>query len=259
MGKIERPLIHYGVRALVLLFIFVMAWQENKTASRRVAGLRRLFPLLMLGYWYQETFYFNNFLFDNLDRYFIAADETLFGGQPSLAFSRYLPQAWFSELMYFGYFSYYFLVLGVSFWCYVHRNEITDKFIFLIVGSFYCYYLIFIVFPVVGPQYQFLPPANEVPDGYLFSRLMHFLQATGEKPTGAFPSSHVGITLIVVIFIYRHCRSLFRYALPLFIILVFSTVYIKAHYLIDVVGGFVTGFLFYWLFSAFVRFPKRND
>ncbi|MDR3094774.1 MAG: phosphatase PAP2 family protein, partial [Bacteroidales bacterium] len=216
-GKIERPLIHCGVRLLVAVVTYWMAWWENKTDSPSVAGVRRFFPLLMLGYWYPETFYFNNFLFDNLDRYFIAADDALFGGQPSLSFSRYVPWAWFSELMYFGYFSYYFLVLGVSFWCYVHRKGIVDKLIFLIVGSFYCYYLLFIIFPVVGPQYQFLPPANEVPDGYLISRLMQFLQATGEKPTGAFPSSHVGITLIMVIFIYRYCRSLFRYALPLFI------------------------------------------
>ncbi|GHT22482.1 hypothetical protein FACS189430_04330 [Bacteroidia bacterium] len=258
LGKIERPAVHYGVRALVLLFTFLMAWRENKTNSRWIAVLRRFCPLLMLGYWYPETYYFNNFLFDNLDRYFIAADDSLFGGQPSLAFSRYMPWAWFSELMYFGYFSYYFLVMGVAVWCYVRRNEIVDKVIFLITGSFYCYYLLFIIFPVVGPQYQFLPPANEVPDGYLMSRLMQFLQATGEKPTGAFPSSHVGITLIVVIFTYRHCQNLLRYALPLFIILVLSTVYIKAHYLIDVIGGLASGFLLYWLFSAIACFPKRT-
>jgi len=101
----------------------------------------------------------------------------------------------------------------------------------------------------MGPQFYFPPPHNEVPDGYLFCKLMRFLQSTGEKPTGAFPSSHVGVTFTVVIFVARHCRVLLKYALPLFVILLLSTVYIKAHYLIDVIGGFA---------SVAVTYPMVN-
>jgi membrane-associated phospholipid phosphatase len=97
--------------------------------------------------------------------------------------------------------------------------------------------MVFFILPTTGPQFYFAPPLNEVPDGYLFCKIMRFLQITGERPTGAFPSSHVAITFTVVIFIAQHCRILLKYALPLFVILVMSTVYIKAHYLVDVIGG----------------------
>lgn len=250
-GRLDFLWMHYAVRAAAAGWIFFVAWLDRHASSPALAVARRIFPIIMLNYWYPETYHFNLLIFDNLDRFFMNADSILFGCQPSLEFSRCLPQAWFSELMYFGYFSYYFIFFGTVLWCWFFRKDIVDKAILLFIGSFYCFYLIFSVFPVTGPQFYFSAPANEVPDGYLFCDVMRFLQSVAEKPTGAFPSSHVGITLIVLIFIFRHCRELFRYALPLFFILLCSTVYIKAHYLIDVAGGLVAGVLLYLLFLRF--------
>ncbi|MDR1667915.1 MAG: phosphatase PAP2 family protein [Bacteroidales bacterium] len=247
--RLEYPWLHYAVRLAAAGWIFFAVWLDGRSALPVLAAARRIFPFAMLGYWYPETSCFNCLLFEPLDRYFMDADFILFGCQPSIEFSRCLPQAWVSELMYFGYFSYYFIFFGTVLWCWFFRKAIVDKAILLFVGSFYCFYLIFILFPAAGPQYYFSAPANEAPDGYLFCHIMRFFQAVAEKPTGAFPSSHVGITLIAVLFIFKHCRELFRYALPLFLILMASTVYIKAHYLIDVAGGLAAGGLCYLLFA----------
>jgi membrane-associated phospholipid phosphatase len=74
---------------------------------------------------------------------------------------------------------------------------------------------------------------------------MRFIQDMGEKPTGAFPSSHVGMTIIAMILLYGNARKYFYLILPVAIVLVASTVYIKAHYLIDVVAAIiVTPFIF---------------
>ena len=251
--KLDSPWIHFGVRILVSTLILVLACVESQKSRPVVAGVRCFLPFALLSYWYPETYYFNSFIFPNLDHYFVAADQALFGCQPSLEFSKLMPQAWFSELMYFGYFSYFFLIFGTALWCYIHRKEIFHKAIFIFVVSFYLYYIIFAIIPVIGPQFYFDPQLIEVPDGYVFCSAMRFFQYVGEKPTGAFPSSHVGITFIVIIFVYRHCRHLLRFVLPLFIILTLSTVYIKAHYLVDVIGGFISAILFYFLTSSLYR------
>ncbi len=247
--SLGNPWIHFGVRFTALGLILLLSWIYTIKQSAIVMCVRYFLPFALLSYWYPETYYFNSFIFNNLDRYFVIADQWLFGSQPSLTFSEHLPYAWFSELMYFGYFSYYFIFFGTALWCYCKQKIIAERAVFLFVCSFFVYYIIFAIIPVVGPQFYFSKPLTEVPDGYIFCKIMRFVQDTGEKPTGAFPSSHVGITLIVLLFCYQYCRNLFRYVLPLFIILVFSTVYIKAHYVVDVIGGFVSAFLIYPLMN----------
>ena len=231
-------MIHFGVRTGVVILLLLLAILHNTGRNPVIGFVRYFLPFALLSYWYPETYYYNNFIFDNLDHQFVKADQVLFSCQPSIEFSKRMPWPWFSELMYFGYFSYYFIFFGTALWCFFFNKQLINKVIFVFVCSFYLFYFAFIILPVTGPQFYFPPPLNEVPDGYFFCKLMRFLQVTGERPTGAFPSSHIGISFTVVIFVAQYCRVLLKYVLPLFVILVLSTVYIKAHYLVDVLGGF---------------------
>jgi len=253
LAVFKAPMIHFGIRISVTVLMLLLAGLHNVNRNPVVELIRYFLPFALLSYWYPETYYFNSFIFDNLDHHFVKVDQLLFGCQPSLEFSKCIPWGWFSELMYFGYFSYYFIFFGTAFWCYLLRKELMNKAIFIFVCSFYLFYIVFAILPVMGPQFYFIPPLNEVPDGFLFCKLQRFLQYIGEKPTGAFPSSHVGISFTVVIFAAQHCRILLKYILPLFMILILATVYIKAHYLIDVIGGFAAAAITYPLVSRLYR------
>ena len=66
------------------------------------------------------------------------------------------------------------------------------------------------------------------------------LQEIAEEPTGAFPSSHVGIILILAYLCYKEMPKLFWVTLPFAIAICFATVYLKAHYLIDVIAGIIS-------------------
>jgi membrane-associated phospholipid phosphatase len=168
-------------------------------------------------------------------------DELLFGGQPSLAFCRLMPWTWFNELMNFAYLSFYFIIALTVLVSYKTAQTKGCKAAFVLLFSFFFYYLLFIIFPVMGPQFYLSEPDNCTPDTWPFRAVMLFLQDWGEKPTGAFPSSHVGITVICMILLYtQKIRKLFWWLLPLAVLLLVSTVYIKAHYLIDVVAGLLT-------------------
>ena len=93
--------------------------------------------------------------------------------------------------------------------------------------------------------------------GVFFTELVNMAQRAGERPTAAFPSSHVGVSVVMMILALRGSKKLFFGLLPFFILLCCATVYIKAHYLIDALTGAVTGVLTYiftsWLYRRFFQ------
>ncbi len=153
--------------------------------------------LLLLGIWYPETFEFN----------------------------RHFPK---------GYSSYFPLIAIVTLFYFFKRYEQFLRAEFIILGAFYIYYVIFIFLPVTGPQYYYLAAgfdqiANGMfpdmgnyfathmekattpgwSDGFFYS-LVEGMHDAGERPTAAFPSSHVGITTILMFLAWRtRCKPLF--------------------------------------------------
>ena len=70
----------------------------------------------------------------------------------------------------------------------------------------------------------------------------------GERPTAAFPSSHVGISTIIMLLAWHTGnRRLVLCLLPFFVLMCFSTVYIMAHYAIDAFAGLASGALLYFV------------
>ena len=221
-----------------------------------------------LAYWYPDTYEFNR-LFPNLDHLFAAAEQFLFHCQPSVEFCKWLPSMWFSEPFNFGYFCYYPMIAVVTIYYFLYRFQWFEKVSFVLVASFFIYYLIYIFIPVAGPQFYFpaigmdnvtagifpaigdyfsqnsiLLPGPGFEHGFFYN-LVELSQAVGERPTAAFPSSHVGIATIVLIMAYRAKKSLGYLLLPIYILLCGATVYIQAHYLIDVLAGWISSVIIF--------------
>ncbi len=233
MHLIDRLLIIPGIAFIVFLD---SEWRNNFTKF-----LHLFYPLTLLSYIYGETALLNHIFFTaNLDPLFINLDNKIFGFQPALVFSKAFPQVWFSEFMNLGYFSYYFMTIGVSVIIYFTHRPFAEKAVFVIVTSFLIYYLFFIIFPVVGPQYFFEPPRSEVPVTGFFSKAVKAVQKAGEHPTGAFPSSHVGMALIFLYLSAKTNRLMFWVLLSFVTLILFATVYIKAHYAVDIIGGILS-------------------
>ncbi len=233
---------HLGIRGVIILAFLLLAYLNNKNRQNRLFYFFRLFfPLLLLAYLYKETDYLNNLFFkENFDAIFSRVEQTIFNTQPSLVFSKIFPENWFAELMYFGYFSYYLLILFIPLYAwYRKRPSLAEEIIFIIMTSFVFYYLVFIIIPVAGPQFYFREYTSQIPQGYVFGPLMKFITLHGEGQTGAFPSSHVSICLILLFLCFKYLKELLRFILPVSILLIFSTVYIMAHYVIDIIGAFI--------------------
>ena len=263
---------HIGSVGLLFLATLPM---DYAAACHRTAGLSLVVvsELAFLSWWYPDTYELNRVL-PNLDHHFASIEQALFGCQPALVFSQQVSWGWFSELMCLGYVSYFSLIVLVTLYYFFRRNDEFVKASSVIITSFFVYYVIFVLVPVTGPQFYYPAvgfdtiAAGVFPDlgnwfmthdfrmaapGWSDGFFYHLLDVThdsGERPTAAFPSSHVGITTILFLLALRtRCRWLSGTILFFLILMCFSTVYIFAHYLVDVIAGLVTGVLFYYAFK----------
>jgi membrane-associated phospholipid phosphatase len=254
---------HFALRVAIICLIVILAILNKKFPNKILLLLKNTYPLLFLNYFYAETAFIKNIIFDtDLDIYFMRIDQWLFGCQPAIEFSKFMPQAWFYEGMFMSYFSYYLLTAIVCISIYFEKAAESYRTIFIIIISFYLYYIFYIIFPVVGPQYYFNTSAYQPNQPYIFGKIMCFLH-TMERATGAFPSSHVGMAVIFSYIFFKHIKKLFFITLPFVIGICFATIYLKEHYVIDVIGGMVSAPLFIVLsgliYDKFLSFKTHKQ
>lgn len=269
-------------RLLVSISIFAMVILNSLKNWELIRLARYLFIGWMLSFWYPETYEIARVL-ANKDYLVAGWEQWMFGCQPSLLFGQHFPQNWVSELFNMGYFSYYPIILISTLFFYFTDRKNYDRFFFIVMSSFFLYYLIYIAFPTAGPQYYFYAihynstgvasfPAVGLyfnlhnvlyePTGYFgfFRQLVENAQQLGERPIAAFPSSHVGIsTLIMILLCHYRKRELFWIFLPFYLILVSATVYIEAHYVVDALAGFFTAFFMYYVSAKIYPFFSVRD
>ena len=267
-----------------ILFTTAALYAVYRMLPCRLTRLARIgVQLAFLSWWYPDTYELNRML-PNLDHVFATWEQLLFGCQPALLFSQltaHLPTLVsniFSELMDLGYASYYPMIATVIIYYFFFRYKEFQRAAFIVLAAFFIFYVVFIVVPVTGPTFYYQAvgvdnvaqgifpnlgsyfnlhqecmPSPGYTDG-IFYHLVENAKAAGERPTAAFPSSHVGISTILM-FLAWHTRErrLFFVLLPFFVLLCFSTVYIQAHYAIDAFAGLLSGTIIYYVLFYLTR------
>lgn len=263
---------------LRIVFTLMLLWIVYRLLPCRLTLFARVVvQMALLAWWYPDTYEINR-IFPNLDHLFAQWELTLFGCQPALLFSSAVPWAVFSELMDLGYAAYYPMIGLTAIFYFVLRYKEFARATFVIMTAFFIYYVVFIFVPVAGPTFYFnaigldnamagvFPalgdyfnshqqclPTPGYEDG-LFYHLVEDAKAAGERPTAAFPSSHVGISTIIMLLAWHaRNRTFFFVLLPFFVLMFFATVYIQAHYAIDAIAGLLSGALIYLLLMALTR------
>ena len=261
-------------RFFILAVTFALIYLYTKFPSPAMRLMRLVLQMGLLSYWYPDTFEFNR-IFPNLDHLFALAELSLFGCQPAMLFDTVCSSNVWRELFNLGYWSYYPMIATVTLWYFFKRNKDVERCTFVIMCSFFIYYLVYIFVPVAGPQFYFpvigdeliaagpypsigdyfnLNPEITIPQadkGGFFTSLVNMAQASGERPTAAFPSSHIGMSTILILLALRVKKRLAAVLLPFYVLLCCATVYIKAHYLVDAFAGLLSGVLLY-LFTDFL-------
>ena len=240
---------------IIFVFAFIFSLViKNKISNNFFQLLQNILVFALMTFLYKETAMLNTLIFPKIDEFLSNLDQNIFKFQPSIEFSKQFNSLFFSELFYFGYFCYYLLPLVVLGILYKFLPQKIEEFGFILISSFLLYYFIFIIIPAEGPQFYFTFPDNYIEAQGIFGNAIKLIQKNGEAPTAAFPSSHVGISWIVIFWLYQNFRKSVKYFLPFVILLMFSTVYIKAHYFVDVVAGFLTAPIVFFLTFKFYKF-----
>ena len=260
---------------LRVLVMTIALWAVYRMIPCRITKMVRIIAqMALLAWWYPDTYEINR-MFPNLDHIFAGWEQNLFGCQPALLFAKALPWAVVSELMSMGYFMYYPMIALVSFYYFFCRYYEAERAAFVMLSSFFIYYLIYIYVPVAGPTFYFdavgiseitkgIFPAlgdyfnthtNCLPTpGYtdgIFYQLVEDAKNAGERPTAAFPSSHVGVSTICMLLVWHTGnRKMLYVMLPFYIFLCLATVYIQAHYLIDAIAGLISAVVIYFVLMA---------
>lgn len=269
-------------RVKVLAITIAMWGVYRMTPCRFTRLTRAVVQMALLSWWYPDLFELNR-IFPNLDHVFASWEQTVFGCQPALLFSKTFSHAVFSELMCLGYWSYYPLMTIVLVGVFFTQPKQFERAVFIVIGSFFIHYVIFILLPVAGPQFYYeavgtdkiaqgiFPNLHDyfnqhqvrmICPGYkdgIFYALVESAHQAGERPVAAFPSSHVGVTFVVMLLAWHFkLRKLFWALLPFAVLMFFSTVYIFAHYAIDALAGLLSGLLCWILLLTVSRGMKKR-
>lgn len=171
------------------------------------------------------------------DTTFADLDAQLFGELPRLWRGVLGRPWWFVDLNSVVYVSYYLLPVIVA--VALYRGAERAKFrcaVFTLVLTFYASYVGYFMFPTVGPRIP--PPAESFLIGGAVSHDVRlFIDFAERTRTDAFPSGHTAIALVCLLFAWQASRPVLALVLPLVGGILFSTVYLHYHYVIDVVAG----------------------
>lgn len=187
------------------------------------------------------------------DAKLIAFDRWLTGVNPSLWFE-HLAHPALTEFMEFSYFTYfvYLLILGGVLYYQRDWKNYWAVMTYSAVGYVFGY-LIAMFFPVQSPWFTLAGRWHAELIGGPFTALINLIEQWGRVHGAAFPSQHVAGAMAALWGAWRHRRWLFWIFIPFVACMCLSTVYVRNHYVADVLGGLVTGTLGYVLGSWIMK------
>ncbi len=198
----------------------------------------------------------------DVDAQLRAVDLRLFGGDAAIWFEQFatpFSSAWFAA----SYFGYYLVggafVVGMMLFC--RSQMVFIEFGLVVLGTVCVGTTLYCVFPALGPYVylgdQFLGPLPE-------ECLVPFVHSTVQHGPlrDVFPSMHAGVPVAIFLFSARHIR-------PVAVIcglwvphIVISTIFLRYHYLIDVIAGVLLAILWFLaarpMLRAYQRLRRRH-
>ncbi len=190
----------------------------------------------------------------------IRIDHAIFGFHPTIWMERF-NNALLTGLLQIAYISYYFMPISLATVLFVKKkHEDFDSAVFAIVLCFYLSYIGYLLVPAVGPRFTLdTLQTMDIKAGPLISWIRQGLDGLEQNKTDAFPSGHTAIALVSLFYSWK-CREkvLIRILVPAVSALIVSTVYLRYHYVIDVIAGFILAILTVLIAPATFRLFSRS-
>ena len=209
--------------------------------SAWVQGLREILPFLVCILIYTNLHDTIGFVNPHDVHHTLAAmDEALFGVQPCVWAERFITPAR-TEVMQLFYMSFLWIAPSTSLLLLARgRWRAFRATTMAVLVCFYLGYFLYVIFPAAPPRLVFVYDFTRSLEGYprVFSNLSaRAFTLLPVDSRAAFPSLHAAVSLVALIHAWRHARAWFWFLVPFALGLWVSTVYLRHHYVVDLVAG----------------------
>jgi membrane-associated phospholipid phosphatase len=198
------------------------------------------------------------------DAWMLGFDRWLTGVNPTVWLQQHVSPM-LTDFMQMAYLSYFFFLTILGFVLYIWGADSASdnsprRFAFWAVMTstitgYAIGYTISLFVPVESPHY-FLASLHTVPlNGGPFTWLSDLIERYGRVHGGAFPSEHVVGGFIPLLAAWKYRRRLFWIFLPFFALMCVSTVYVRNHYIADMLAGLVVGWIGFLVGNKLMQIP----
>ena len=190
----------------------------------------------------------------------IRIDRAIFGVHPTVWMERFIHPV-MTNVLQIAYISYYpmSITLGIVL-IMKHRTAAFDEAVFGIVLCFYLSYVGYLLVPAVGPRFTLADLQTTGLQASSFTlAIQNTLNALEHNKTDAFPSGHTAVALMTLYYAWKFREK--RYATilaPTVLALILATVYLRYHYVIDVIAGVLLTVLTIGIAPALYRRLSRK-
>ncbi|MBU1113557.1 MAG: phosphatase PAP2 family protein [Bacteroidetes bacterium] len=250
--KVDNWLTHIFYNTIFSIFILLIANIDAKKKNSFWEQIHYWYVLPTIFFSFKEIYFMVKPIagFD-CDQCLIAIDKFVFGVNPT-QFLYQFSNPLLTEILQIAYSIFFFLPIILVFELQLRKNIINFKFvIFSITLGFILSYIGYFLVPAVGPRFtlhEFEMTNIELPGLWLTNYLREIINSAESVPAGTinpinfvqrdvFPSGHTQMTLIVMYLSYK-LKIKSRYFVYFSgILLIFATVYLRYHYVVDVIAG----------------------
>ncbi len=271
--KVEQASFWLLVNVLIAMLIALLVWTDRDSTPRWIRLLHWFYLPPVIYVMYQQVHAYipvlNPHLYDDL---LIAWDYALFGTHPTHWLARFAHPL-LTEYLQTTYVLFYFLpIIHATELLRRRRLEEISKLARLMSFGFYASYLAYFALPAIGPRFtlhDFHNLDKELPGLWLTPTWRAHVNAGGGIPEGAsrpeawvhrdcMPSGHTMLTLINIFLAFRF-RSCTRWLLLLLGgSLIVATVYLRYHYVVDLIAGALCALIVLWIEPRIYRFLARK-
>lgn len=189
-----------------------------------------------------------------------ALDRAWFGALPAAWTALWGRPEWLTAVASTLYATYYVIPIAIIVALYrASRRAEFDSFVFTAAATFIASYTGYLLAPATGPR---IAPGDETALGgaAMDGWLQAFLHLFERNQLDAFPSGHTALALVYLVLGWKLLPR-WRWRVPLAVAtagIVFSTVYLSLHYVIDVVAGALLAATMLVASPALYRFVARR-
>lgn len=267
--RIEGGLARLGA---VVLLAFVVLWihrylhrADTGTRARQVAEFFRMaLPFVMCIAVYTNLHDTVRFVNPNdIHHHLAAAEEWLFGGQPVVWAEAYITPAR-TEFFNFFYANFYLVAPSVVILLWFRRQYDAARQVLLgTVICFYTGYVLYVLFPAAPPRLYFesLGLFSVSLKGGAITNFQSALieMMPNHASRAAFPSLHAGVSTLSLTYAWRYSRSFFPVLLLFVAPLLVSTVYLRHHWVVDLLAGAALVPWVLWVTPRFDRWWRNGQ